>query len=204
MGQVMFAEHKNNLLNGQAIMGMYRLRHKIFYERMGWQVRSIEGMERDEFDHANPIYVLVKDEDDQVIGCCRLLPTTGPYMLKDTFPQLLYGQPAPQQEKIWEVSRFAVDTEYCKKVNFGFSEVSLDLIRAVARFAQENGIQRLVAAVSVEFERMFRGLGVHINRLGEGPMQIGKVRTVAIAFEIDEITNFALFGSLPHVERLAA
>ncbi|MDO8412306.1 MAG: acyl-homoserine-lactone synthase [Gallionellaceae bacterium] len=203
MGQIIFAENKNNFSTRQAVMGMYRLRHKVFYERLGWKVRSIDGMEQDEFDRANPVYVLAKDDEDEVVGCWRLLPTTGPYMLKDTFPQLLQGRPAPQQADIWELSRFALDSSKVESSSFGLSETPMRMIQMAVRFAQENKIQRYVSVTSVAVDRMFRKAGIHMTRLGE-PMKIGNVLTVAVTLEIDEITHFALFDSLPHVERLAA
>lgn len=52
-------------------------------------------MEVDVFDAWRPVYLLQKNEDNRVQGCVRLLPTTGPNMLRDTFPALLEGQAAP-------------------------------------------------------------------------------------------------------------
>jgi acyl homoserine lactone synthase len=66
-------------------------------------------MEVDEFDGCRPVYLLEKDDDSRVQGCVRLLPTTGPTMLRDTFPALLDGQAAPACHTIWESSRFGVD-----------------------------------------------------------------------------------------------
>ncbi len=43
-----------------------------------------------------------------MLGSWRLLPTTGPYMLRDVFPQLLHGVAAPAAADTWEISRFAV------------------------------------------------------------------------------------------------
>jgi N-acyl-L-homoserine lactone synthetase len=54
-------------------------------------------------------YLLQTDDEDRIQGCVRLLPTTGPTMLRDTFPLLLDGQPAPASDTIWESSRFGVD-----------------------------------------------------------------------------------------------
>ncbi len=204
MGHIMFAQHGDGSLNRQAAIGMYRLRHDVFHDRLGWDVASDEGMEHDEFDEANPVYVLVRDDNDEVLGCWRLLPTTGPNMLRDTFPQLLHGQPAPQQKDVWELSRFAIDSEKLESGGFGLSDTPIQMIQAAVRFAQKNGIKRYVSVTSVAIERMFLKLGIHVSRLGP-PIKIGRVLTVACAMEIDEITEFALFGTLPeHAPRMAA
>ena len=68
--------------------GMFRLRDEIFQQRLGWQVMSHNGLERDSFDELKPVYLIAKGEGRKVRGCTRILPTTGAYMLKDTFPYI--------------------------------------------------------------------------------------------------------------------
>ena len=173
-------------------------------DRLGWEVSSDNGMEHDVFDEVDPVYVLVRGDGEQIIGCWRLLPTTGPYMLKDIFPQLLHGRPAPEQPDVWELSRFAVAESESAGTGFGLGDTPLGMIRAAVKFAQLNGINRYVSVTSVAIERMFRKLGVSVTRLGE-PIRIGRVLTVACTLEIDNVTAFALFGALPeHAPRIAA
>jgi acyl homoserine lactone synthase len=204
MSEIMVARRGDGGLNQDAVIGMFRLRHAVFHDRLGWEVTSDNGMEHDQYDECNPVYVLVKGDDSEILGCWRLLPTTGPYMLKDTFPQLLHGQPAPQQLDVWELSRFAVSTAEREGMGFGFSEVPMNMMRSSVRFAQDNGIARYVTVTSVSVERMLRKVGVNINRIGP-PVRIGRVLTVACSIEIDEVTEFALFGALPeHAPRKAA
>lgn len=196
MSEIMVARRGDKGLDQNAVMSMYRLRHAVFHDRLGWEVASDNGMEHDRFDECSPVYVLVKGDDGDIEGCWRLLPTTGPYMLKDVFPELLHGQPAPQQPDVWELSRFAVNTDKAEGAGFGLSGTPLRMIQAAVRFAQHNGIQRYVSVTSVAIERMFRKLGVTVTRLGE-PIRIGRVLTVACTLEIDSATEFALFGTLP-------
>ena len=204
MGQIMLAKHGNGSLDQHAAMGMYRLRHEVFHDRLGWEVTTDNGMEHDEFDHADPVYVLAKGDEDEVLGCWRLLPTTGPNMLKDTFPQLLHGQQAPQQADVWELSRFAVTAARTESAGYGFSETPVKMMQTVVLFAQQNGIKRYVTVTTVAVERLLRHLGLNISRIG-APIKIGRVLTVACNIEIDAITEFALFGTLPeHAQRKAA
>src|SRR6266542_4457256 len=83
---------------------MHRLRYRIFKERLGWDVQASGDMEVDEFDACQPVYLLQRNDDGRVQGCVRLLPTTGPTMLRDTFPALLDGQAAPASQVIWEAA----------------------------------------------------------------------------------------------------
>lgn len=208
MNSITLAQHGDGSLNRQAAMGMYRLRHDVFHDRLGWDVTSDNGMEYDVFDQANPVYVLVRGDvgadENEVLGCWRLLPTTGPNMLKDTFPQLLHGQHAPQQANVWELSRFAVTVPKYESANYGFSAIPIQMMQKLFQFARLQGIARYVTVTTVAVERLISKSGVNLSRLGS-PIKIGRVLTVACSIEIDEVTEFALFGSLPeHALRLAA
>ena len=88
---------------------LFRLRYRVFFERLHWDVRCQDEMETDEYDDLRTRYVVAVDDGDQVLGGWRLRPTVGNYMLADVFPQLLYGTPAPHHPRVWESNRFVVD-----------------------------------------------------------------------------------------------
>lgn len=88
---------------------MHGLRYRVFKERLDWEVQTGGEMETDTFDDLKPVYLLLKGSDWRIRGCVRLLPTTGPTMLRDTFPALLGEAVAPASPGIWESSRFALD-----------------------------------------------------------------------------------------------
>ena len=204
MSKIELAQRGDGRLDDGTLRAMYRLRHAVFHDRLGWDVTSDQGMEHDEFDQVNPIYALARGADDEVEGCTRLLPTTGPYMLKDVFPELLAGRPAPQQRDVWEISRFALAEGKSDSSGYGMSSIPMGMVAAAARFAQASGICRYIFATTVMLERLLRHCGLHIERLGP-PMRIGRVMSVACALEIDAITEYALFGTLPeHALRKAA
>ena len=60
---------------------MFRLRARVFADRLGWEVNIEDDMEIDQFDHMDAAYVIGVDEDMNVISCARVLQTTGPHML---------------------------------------------------------------------------------------------------------------------------
>ena len=78
---------------------MHTLRAKVFRGRLGWEVPVLSGMEIDGYDALEPRYMQMR-EGETLRGCWRLLPTEGPYMLKDSFPQLLDGQEAPSDPQM--------------------------------------------------------------------------------------------------------
>jgi acyl homoserine lactone synthase len=170
---------------------MHTLRAKVFRGRLGWEVPVLSGMEIDGYDALEPMYMLMKEQGGCLRGCWRLLPTEGPYMLKDSFAQLLHGQAAPSDPGIWELSRFALETEGASR--FGFAQVTMEAIEAVIRFAHEQGMKRYVTVTTTAIERLLRRSGVVTTRLGE-PMEIGIETAVALFVEI-EPTCAALFDT---------
>jgi len=167
---------------------MFRLRYRMFRERLGWDVSVEDGQEHDHFDELQPLYVLAK-EGREVRGCWRILPTTGPNMLRDTFPELLGGRGAPCGERIWELSRFAVDTSGAG--GFGLSSVPIVMMRDAVMHARSEHVEEFVTVTTVAIERLLRQIGLAPRRLGP-VLNIGVERTVALTFDTDARTEQAL------------
>jgi len=176
----------------QVLGDMHRLRAKVFRDRMGWDVPLMSGMEIDGYDAIEPTYMMISEAGGALRGCWRILPTEGPYMLKDSFPQLLHGQPAPEDPKIWELSRFAIETE--GRHNFGFSEVAMESIGEIIAYGHRMGIDQYVTVTTTAIERLLRRAGVVTSRFGP-PIQIGVENAVALYVDIER-TYEALFGGL--------
>ena len=101
----------------------------MFKERLDWDVSVSDGLEIDQYDTFKPTYLLALEQRD-VVGCVRLLPTTGRNMLADTFPVLLDGHAAPKATRIWESSRFCVDTKsVVATADDGLQEATFLLLR---------------------------------------------------------------------------
>lgn len=174
---------------GQSVLlDMFAFRHKVFYRQLGWEVQTRYQLEFDDFDDIDPVYMVAEDDSGDIEGCWRLLPTTGPYMLRDTFPQLLKGEPAPEDSHVWELSRFAVAAhEDSKPQQAPLSDVTLGMIRKVYDFALEHDIHEYVTVTSVALERLLKRTGLPIRRFGDGKAQrVGKVLTVACHVDIND------------------
>jgi len=173
------------------IKDMYRLRARVFGERMGWEVTIFSGMEIDEYDALSPYYLIVRNSDGQLCGCVRIMPTEGPYMLKNTFPELLSGHVAPENPHIWELSRFAIRSD--SKRNFGFTELVVNVMRELDNFANRMNISRYVIVTTTAIERLLKHIGIEMYRFGP-PRRIGVEKTVALTIEVSERTHHVLFG----------
>ena len=191
--------HSLRDMAAQDRLGMFRLRAEVFSQRLGWDVQlADDGLEIDPFDQVDTArYIIARDPLGHVDACWRLLPTLGPNMLRDVFPELLHGQPAPAAADVWELSRFAVAADRVGASDsagthqIGFGELSVALMAQSTRFAQAHDIARYVTVTTAAIERMLRKQGVNVHRLGP-PLRIGQVLTVACFIEIDDITLRAL------------
>jgi len=182
-------------LDATRLDGMFRLRHSVFNGRLGWAVRSENEREHDWFDLMGPYYLVASDPllASRVIGCWRLLPTLGPNMLRDIFPQLLDGNAAPAHERVWEISRFAIDKD-CAGSGCRFSGLPAEMLREMLRFAVIRGLDSIVGVTSVAIERMLLSLGFKVQRLGR-PQRIGNVTSLAFRLPVDIDTQVAVLGA---------
>ena len=165
---------------------MHTLRAKVFKGRLGWDVPLVSGMEIDAYDALEPWYMMMRDGGADagagtLRGCWRLLPTEGPYMLKDSFAALLHGQTAPSDPRIWELSRFAIETK-CNRC-FGFSATTMESIAEIIGHAARNGIEQYLTVTTVAMERLLRRAGVVTRRFGPA-LEIGVETAVALYVDV--------------------
>jgi acyl homoserine lactone synthase len=179
--------------DNEDINEMYRLRARVFRDRMGWDIPTIAGMEIDGYDALGPHYMLIQDGEGKVRGCWRLMPTEGPNMLRDTFPQLLHGAAAPADRHIWELSRFAIESG--NDHAFGFADVTMHAIQSLIKFGDRIGVSRYVTVTTTPIERLLRRTGIEVSRLG-APIRIGVENAVALDISIGAQTRNAVFGPM--------
>lgn len=171
---------------------MFRLRYKVFHERLGWDVKTSDGEEFDEFDDPDSVYMLATDEHDAVCGGWRVRPTTRHYMLGEVFPNLLNGAPMPRHRNVWEISRFAVDTsDRSRTAGFSLGDTARALLTDTLKFAIDNHVTQFVIVTTVAVERLINGTGIVMNRFGP-PTRIGRTLSVACWVDIDAHTRHVL------------
>lgn len=163
-----------------------RYRHKVFVEQLGWELRTQDDVELDQFDRPDTVYVVAQDDEGHVFGCARLLPTTRPYLLGELFPQLLNGLLPPCSPDVWELSRFAaVDINNQTSTLGQFSSpVAIELLQESIACAAAHGAKRLIAVTVIGVERLLRRAGFHAHRAGP-PMVIEGYPIFACWIEID-------------------
>jgi len=160
---------------------MHRIRKTVFKDRLGWDVTVSGELEFDQYDALGPSYLLTIDRYGTLNGCVRLLPTTGPNMLRDIFPYFVTKAAVPRGERVWEASRFAVNGN-ATAIETGLSQTTYDLLIGVLKFGLSNGISTIACVVDVRMERILRRAGWQLERLGPAH-RIGN--TIAMAGQLE-------------------
>lgn len=168
------------------IDAMHRIRAQVFSERLGWDVEVKEGWEIDRFDDENPLYLVSVDPaSKRVRGSLRLLPTTGPNMLRDVFDCLLPGETI-ESATIWESTRFSVHQDFAtertaNRLNYTTGE----LLAGIVEVGMVAGLTYVVSVYDARMARILKSAGCAAELIGK-PQRIGEVMTYAGLFEINE------------------
>jgi acyl homoserine lactone synthase len=147
---------------------MFRLRARVFRDRMGWDVGVTNGKERDKFDDERPVYLIYADDEArEVKGCLRLLPTTGPTVLADFFSDTIPEAVHLSAPTIWECTRFCLDDGILSR---GDREelyfTSAVLIAALGDVAIRAGIESILGNFDATMLRLYRRIGCEVEVLG--------------------------------------
>ena len=147
---------------------MFRDRAEQFVARLGWELMVDEdGLERDQYDNLNPLYVIWERADGTHGGSVRLLPMTGRTMLCEHFTHVadVSNVCGPT---VWECTRFCLAPG-------AEPRVVAALVAGIDRVMQGFGLTHMLAVFDAVRLRIFRRLGTSpevLGSVGEGLDQI--------------------------------
>ncbi|PWE30599.1 autoinducer synthase [Maritimibacter sp. 55A14] len=181
---------------------VFKLRARVFQKRLGWDVNVEDGRERDPFDDLDPAHVVSIDDWGRVVGCMRLLQTTGPHMLADVFSPILGGEPPLRSATIWEATRFCVDTGRLStgRGRNSISYVTSEVMLGAFEYGMKAGIKDAVAVIDPIMDRVMRRSGnAPYDYLGV-PTPMGKVTALAALMDCSEerIARIRAFSGIHH------
>jgi N-acyl-L-homoserine lactone synthetase len=168
------------------IAQMHEIRKRTFYDRLHWQVKTLRSWEIDEFDALNPLYLISIGTDGAVRGSLRLLPTTGPNMLADVFPELLPDGLRIESATIWESSRFSVDQEAASERSENLlNRTTGELLVGIVEIGLLAGLTEVVSVYDAMFARILKRANCGAELIGK-PARIGDIMGYAALFEISD------------------
>ena len=137
---------------------IFRLRARMFNDRLGWTVKVIDGREVDEYDDLDPLY-LCSLERDRVVGCLRLLPTTGPTLLSGPLASMFEESVDIRSPSILEGTRFAVSEAAERIGRTGVSRATVELLMGACEIMLEAGMSYMMGVVEDSTWRVCRLTG---------------------------------------------
>lgn len=176
------------------LSSMHRLRNLVFKERMGWDLKTINGMEFDQYDTDDAFYFVHKDSKGEVNACFRLLPTQKSYMLEEVFPHLIEEGNPPKSNDVWEITRFAANADTAPSNVMGI------LVAGIIEFCLFYGVRECVSVTEVTMEPLLRRCGWGPTRLG-APTCVGADSEIPAAAQKHDI-SMELLSSVKRKARI--
>ena len=147
---------------------MFQMRARVFHDRLRWNVRVVDGRERDKYDDESPVYVIYTDDRKrEVKGSLRLLPTTGPTLLADIFSDTLPAGVHLSAPTIWECTRLCLDDRLLASgPGYQLLLDSTALIAGSFEVAMRAGIETIIGNFDSSMLRLYSQLGCEVEVLG--------------------------------------
>ncbi|WP_262691149.1 acyl-homoserine-lactone synthase [Kordiimonas aestuarii] len=142
---------------------LWQQRYDVFVEKMGWSLDCADGIERDQFDRPDTVYLLCIDEKDRLKGGMRLLPTTKPHLMSDLFPHLC-AEGVPSGDTTWEISRFYSLTG--RHMMLERDKTASELICGLYEYALMNRIEKVSCVASMVLFPTILKAGWDVTPLG--------------------------------------
>jgi len=144
---------------------MFRQRKVTFYDQKGWDVKiTADGLEIDEFDRDDTIYLCSLSPNGELQGSVRLLNTVTDHMavsvFQNMFPGLVIRSPT-----IWEATRLVVFNNQRLQPN-GVSHAACEILLGMCQFGLEYGVSQMTAIYEATLHRVCRKCGMNNIVLG--------------------------------------
>lgn len=162
--------------HGTAFYDFLRLRKTFFVDQLGWDIPHDDEVEMDQYDNPQAWYVLVLDDDGQVVGGGRTMPNsarwgTHTYMLNDAVEGRIASIPGTVMEgvrvatRIWEVTRLVVSDALTTQAER--SECLSLMLGGIESLLLRFGGVEAISLSPVPMVRAVRSLGFEAERRGE-------------------------------------
>jgi acyl-homoserine lactone synthase len=156
----------------EALARMFRLRHDVFVKERGWKLKSYNGLEFDQFDTAETLYLAEYDDAGDLVATVRMNAMSRPTLMSEVFADMCYEGP-PKCADMWELTRGAVAKHVRKSVHFGRIEC------ATIEAALLWGVTRACGIFGVDLLMKKMRAGLDAKPMGQPRMIDGEANVAA-------------------------
>lgn len=177
--------YKDISYNHDLFIGQHQLRHREFIERQNYQVKSIDGLEFDAYDHIAAVYLIYSDNGRHVLGVSRLTPVRYGCMPADHFSHLVDDATVfRSDDNVWESTRFCIDHRLPAEKRQAICHA---LVAANIEFGMARDIDRIIGLMPTMILRsVFERSGVMLERLGPVQRVGGHTKIQAASISISK------------------
>jgi N-acyl-L-homoserine lactone synthetase len=115
---------------------MFRQRYEIFVKEKGWNIKSYNGIEFDQYDTGETLYLIDLDRYGNVAASTRMIRTDQPIMLADVFADMC-ERPIPRGADCWELTRGAMSKNLRGSGHYG--RIQCGLLEGALLFGVNKG-----------------------------------------------------------------
>lgn len=167
-----------------AFESMHADRKRVFIDQLKWNLTHLAGLEVDQYDHGDAVYIVVLDDETGLHrGSVRLLRTDQPHILGDLFPTLCAEAP-PRDPAIREITRLCISPDCPPSARV---QVRRMLMSALVRYAAAARLTGFSAVTDVAFMSKVAATGWRCRPLGL-PKQFDGLDLAALFIDIDDST----------------
>ncbi|OYW82958.1 MAG: autoinducer synthesis protein [Asticcacaulis sp. 32-58-5] len=162
--------YKEISTHSDLFFSQFQLRHREFIERQSYEVKSLDGMEFDQYDTLASQYIVYSEDGRTVLGCSRLTPIDFGCMLADHFPHLVDDKAVFSAPRIWEGTRFCIDSRLPPDKR---RSICQHIAAAYIEFGLAGNIDQIIGLMPTLILRtVFERSGITLEKLG-APHAIG-------------------------------
>lgn len=170
--------------NAHYIASFAMLRHRVFVEKLRWDLPSQDGSigyEYDKYDTDDATYILVCNGLNVVAGV-RLLKTTKRFLLGELYAHL-ESSAVPTGDDVLEITRFVVEPDRTRLGSI--TDPVCELVVALLEYGVANSLRNFISVSYAGMERILARTGCQIGRLG-APLRFDGRTTLPLKFFISE------------------
>jgi acyl-homoserine lactone synthase len=176
MAELHVVRAENRRLYSEHLDEYFRARHEVYVGERGWtELAKPDGREIDQFDLPSTTYLLAI-KNGQVVGGHRLVPTLGPTMMADVFPQLAM-RPLVRSPAAYELSRIFVKREH--RGESAPPSVESVVLAGTMEFALSEDIREFTIVMETWWLPRLQQIGWRTRPLGL-PVNINGMNTIGV------------------------